>query len=115
MQNQINNINRQKNRSLTISVLITAIILLIGTAVCIGAVAISGGNSSSRDYNRYDGYSATEVAAAKISIMESDTATMNMLIKEAINTSKASITTLTYNGKTAAQASIRDICLENNM
>ena len=50
--------------------------------------------------------------------MESDTATMNMLVKECINTSKASITTTTYgltSPKTAAEATIADICESNNL
>ena len=57
----------------------------------------------------------TTINSSKISVMESDTATMNMLIKEAINTSKASITTTTYDGKTAAAAKIEDLCKENNL
>ena len=44
----------------------------------------------------------TTINSAKISTMESDTATLNMLLKEAVNTSKASMSNTTWNGKTAA-------------
>ena len=47
--------------------------------------------------------------------MESDTASLNMLIKEAVNTSKASITTTKWAGKGAAEASVADICAENGI
>ena len=57
----------------------------------------------------------TTINSSKVSVMESDTATMNMLIKEAINTSKASITTTTYNGQPASSAKVSDLCLENNL
>ena len=60
----------------------------------------------------------TTINSSKISVMESDTATMNMLVKECINTSKASITTTTYgltSPKTAASATIADICESNNL
>ena len=59
----------------------------------------------------------TTINSSKISVMESDTATMNMLVKECINTSKASITTTTYGSAnhTAAAATIGDICFSNNL
>ncbi len=57
----------------------------------------------------------TTINSSKISVMESDTATLNMLIKECINTSKASITTTTYAGATAATATVANICQENNL
>ena len=57
----------------------------------------------------------TTINSAKISTMESDTASLNMLIKEAVNTSKASITTTTWNKKTAAEATVGDVCAENGI
>ena len=60
-------------------------------------------SNNSQDMEKYD-----------LSVMKSDTATMNMLIKEAIYTYRAGITTTTYNGKTAAEATVQDICVENN-
>ena len=57
----------------------------------------------------------TTINSAKISTMESDTATLNMLLKEAVNTSKASMSNTTWNGKTAASATVGDVCSENNI
>ena len=51
----------------------------------------------------------------QLSVLESDTATMSMLIKEAVNTYKARITTTKWNGKTAAEATVHDICVENDI
>ena len=57
----------------------------------------------------------TTINSAKLSTMESDTATLNMLLKEAINTSKAHMTNTKWNGQTAAEASVADVCAENNI
>ena len=57
----------------------------------------------------------TTINSAKLSTMESDTASLNMLIKEAVNTSKASITTTKWAGKDAASASVGDVCTENGI
>ena len=57
----------------------------------------------------------TTINSAKISTMESDTASLNMLIKEAINTSKASIKTTKWNDNTADAASVHDVCVENGI
>ena len=57
----------------------------------------------------------TTINSAKLSTMESDTATLNMLLKEAVNTSKASMTNTKWNGNTAAAASVHDVCVENNI
>ena len=62
----------------------------------------------------------TTINSSKISVMESDTATLNMLVKEAINTSKASISTTTYNGAyfdkpNGKTVKIEDLCKENNL
>lgn len=57
----------------------------------------------------------TTINSSKISVMESDVATINMLVKEAINTSKASISTTTYNSKTANSATVGDVLTENEI
>ena len=57
----------------------------------------------------------TTINSAKLSTMESDTATLNMLLKEAVNTSKAHMTNTKWNEKTAAEASVADVCAENNI
>ncbi len=59
----------------------------------------------------------TTINSSKISVMESDTATLNMLVKECINTSKAKITTTTYGTakNTADKATILDILQSNNL
>ena len=57
----------------------------------------------------------TTINSAKLSTMESDVSSLNMLVKEAINTSKASRTATKWNGKTAAEATINDVCLENGI
>ena len=57
----------------------------------------------------------TTINSSKLYTMESDRATLNMLLKEAINTSKASITTTKWNGATAAEATVGDVCAENDL
>ena len=57
----------------------------------------------------------TTINSSKLSTMESDKASVNMLLKEAINTSKASITTTTWNGQKAAEASVKDVLEENDI
>ena len=57
----------------------------------------------------------TTINSAKLSTMESDTATLNMLLKEAVNTSKASMKNTKWNGQTADAASVHDVCVENNI
>ncbi len=61
----------------------------------------------------------TTINSAKVSTMESDCATLNMLVKECINTSKASISTTTYGTgatkHTAKDATILDILQSNNL
>ena len=57
----------------------------------------------------------TTINSSKLSTMESDTATVNMLLKEAVNTSKASIKTTTWNGQTADAASVKDVLEENDI
>ena len=55
----------------------------------------------------------TAKSEEELSVFESDTATLNMLVKEAVNTYKVGITTTTYNGKTAAEATVHDVCVMN--
>ena len=57
----------------------------------------------------------TTINSSKLSTMESDTATVNMLLKEAVNTSKASIETTKWNGKTAKEASVKDVLAQNDI
>ena len=47
--------------------------------------------------------------------METDTAAMNMLIKDCINNYKDNITSVKYNGKTASECNLHDICVENSI
>ncbi len=57
----------------------------------------------------------TTINSSKMSTMESDRTTIDMILKEAVNTYKASITTTTYNSKTAATATVDDVFTENNL
>ena len=60
----------------------------------------------------------TTINSSKLSVMESDTATLNMLIKECQNNYKAEITTTTYGTTkpvTAAEATLSDICESNGL
>ncbi len=60
----------------------------------------------------------TTINSSKLSTMKSDKATLDMLLKEAINTSKASIYTTKYNNKSFQDANgvkVEDVLLENNI
>ena len=57
----------------------------------------------------------TTINSSKLSTMESDKATVNMLLKEAVNTSKASIKTTKWQGKDATEASVEDVLVENDL
>lgn len=57
----------------------------------------------------------TTIKSAKLSTMESDATTLNMLVKEAINTSKAEIKATTWNDQDYTQVTISDICAENDI
>ena len=60
----------------------------------------------------------TTINSSKLSTMKSDKATLDMLLKEAINTSKASIYTTKYNNKSFADqagVTVKDVLLENNI
>ena len=57
----------------------------------------------------------TTTNSSKLSVLESDTATMNMLYKEAVNNYKAKIDYVTYNGKKVDEATIGDVLDENNI
>ncbi|MBQ3691816.1 MAG: type II secretion system protein [Clostridia bacterium] len=56
----------------------------------------------------------TSINAAKISTMESNAATVEMLLKEAVNTSKASMTTV-YNNQRVINATVEDVLIQNNI
>lgn len=55
------------------------------------------------------------INSSKISKMQSNSATVEMLIKEAINTSKAEIKNIEYNGEDLATATVEDVLLQNEM
>ena len=57
----------------------------------------------------------TTINSSKMSVMESDAATLNMLVKEAVNISKIHMRGVTYNGKTAAQATVADVCKQSDI
>ena len=59
----------------------------------------------------------TTINSAKLSTLESDTASLNMLVCEAINTSKASITYTLYGSSNlpAARATVGDVCYSNDL
>ena len=89
-------------------------VLAVAAAITIPVVnAVSNSNRAPTRENSSEFSSAIE--EMKLSVFESDAATLNMLIKEAVNTSKASMTNTHWNGKIAAEASVHDICVENNI
>ena len=53
--------------------------------------------------------------SARISTMKSNRATVDMLLKEAVNTSKVSLTTVKYNNKRVSEATVEDVLKENNI
>ena len=53
--------------------------------------------------------------ADSLEAMEKDAAAITMYVKEAINTYKAEIETTKWNGKTASEATVYDVCTENNI
>ncbi len=59
----------------------------------------------------------TTINSARISVMESDAATLDLLVAECIATSKAGIKTTTYgsDAHTADVATVGDICESNNL
>lgn len=60
----------------------------------------------------------TTINSSKMSVMESDTATVNMLIKEAINNQQAGIGTTTYAGVAATSKTtltVSHVLTENNL
>lgn len=56
----------------------------------------------------------TTINSAKLSVMESNMATVEMLIKEAVNTSKTNLRT-TYNNKTPNTATVEDVLIQNDV
>lgn len=57
----------------------------------------------------------TTINSSKMSVMESDAATLNMLIKEAVNVSKIKMKGVYYNGAAPANATIEDVLIANNI
>ena len=60
---------------------------------------------------------STTVSAAKMSVMESDSETLDMLVKECITNAETCNRTITHgkNGVTANLATVGDICYTNNI
>lgn len=57
----------------------------------------------------------TAINSSKLSTLQSNSATVEMLIKEAINTSKAEIKNIKYNGKDLSSATVEDVLIQNNV
>ena len=57
----------------------------------------------------------TTINSSKLSTLDSDKTTVDMVLKEAVNTYKASINTTTYNGQNASAATVSDIFAEQNL
>ena len=57
----------------------------------------------------------TTMKSAKISVMQSNVGTLNMLVKEAINTSKIDMKATRWNDKDIYHVTIHDICVENGI
>ncbi|MBQ2348610.1 MAG: prepilin-type N-terminal cleavage/methylation domain-containing protein [Clostridia bacterium] len=57
----------------------------------------------------------TTINSAKLSTIKSDATTVDMVLKEAVNTSMAKITTTTYNSQTYATAKVSDVLTENDL
>ena len=57
----------------------------------------------------------TTINSSKLSTMESDRTTIDMLLKEAVNCSKASITTTTWDGNDYTTATVGDVLTENGL
>lgn len=56
----------------------------------------------------------SSINSARISTMESNSATVEMLIKEAINTYEANIS-MDYNGKSVTNATVKDVLIQNGV
>lgn len=80
---------------------LTAILTIAVIAVIIVAVAVPIVNARSE--------------AQSLSILKSDCATSNMLVKEAVDIYKARIKAMTWNGKTADYATVGDVLVENDI
>ena len=57
----------------------------------------------------------TTLNATKVSTLESNSATVEMLLKEAINTSKAEIKNIKYNSVDVTSATVKDVLIQNNI
>lgn len=56
----------------------------------------------------------TSINSTKISVMESNAATVEMLLKEAINTSRVGMK-VEYNNNNVANATVKDVLIENDI
>lgn len=57
----------------------------------------------------------TTINSSKLSTLDSDKTTVDMVLKEAVNTYKASIDTTTYNSKMAKSATVSDVFAEQDL
>ena len=57
----------------------------------------------------------TTINSSKLSTIDSDKTTVDMVLKEAVNTYKASIWTTTYSGKNASAATVGDVFNEQGL
>lgn len=97
MKNKISKV-RSKNGFTLVELVIVIAILAILAAIAIPVIN-------------------TTINSARISVMESDAATLDLLVAECIASSKAGITTTTYGtaNHTAASATVGDICESNHL
>ena len=57
----------------------------------------------------------TTINSAKLSTLESDAKTVDMMLKEAVNNYLVSNKAVTYNSQVAASATVGDVFIENNL
>ena len=89
-------INKEKSKN---GFTLTELVIVIAVLSVLAAIAIP--------------VITTSINSAKLSVMESNAATVEMLIKEAINVSKADMKVM-YNKKSPRVATVEDVLKENN-
>lgn len=57
----------------------------------------------------------TTINSSKLSVMESDSATVEMMLKEALTAYKSDIENVEYNGNSPDTATVEDVLIENNI
>ena len=96
MKQQLTKAKKQKSGFTLVELVIVIAILAILAAIAIPVIT-------------------TTINSSKMSVMESDAATLNMLVKEAVNVSKINMQGITYHGAKPADATIEDVLLANNI